>query len=99
MLKKGWLKIRVIEKGQLLIKETEKEIIEKIKKSETKDDKVVKKVKEMEKVEVKVLGNNKWQIKDELVLKEKKVYILKNKSLRLEIIQLHYNIPIAEYRG
>ena len=99
MLKKGWLKIRVMEKEQLLIKETEKEIIEKIKKSETKDDKVVKKVKEMEKVEVKVLGNNKWQIEDELVLKERKVYILKNKSLRLEIIQLHYNIQIAEYRG
>jgi len=98
MLKKGWLKIRVMEKEQLLIKETEKEIIEKIKKSEIKDDKVVK-VKEMEKVEVKVLGNNKWQIEDELVLKERKVYILKNKSLRLEIIQLHYNIPIAEYRG
>ena len=99
MLKKGWLKIRVMEKEQLLIKETEKEIIEKIKKSETKDDKVVKKVKEIEKVEVKVLGNNKWQIEDELVLKERKVYILKNKSLRLEIIQLHYNIQIAEYRG
>ena len=43
MLKKEWLEIRVIEKEQLLIERTEKEIIEKIKKSEAKDDKVVKK--------------------------------------------------------
>ena len=31
MLKKEWLKIRVMEKGQLLIKEVEEEIIEKLK--------------------------------------------------------------------
>ena len=42
MLKKKWLEIRAMEKGQLLIEEAEEEIIEKIKKSEVKDDKVVK---------------------------------------------------------
>jgi len=42
MLKKKWLEIKVIEKGQLLIERTEKEIIEKIQKSKAKDDKVVK---------------------------------------------------------
>ena len=31
MLKKQWLEIRVMEKGQLLIEEAEKEIIEKLK--------------------------------------------------------------------
>jgi len=30
-----------------------------------------------------------------LVLKEGKIYILRNEELRLEIIQLHYNILIA----
>jgi len=40
MLKKEWLKIRVIEKRQLLIEGAEK-IIEKIKKLETKNNKVV----------------------------------------------------------
>jgi len=44
------------------------------------------------------LRNDEWQIKDELILKEEKVYISKNKELRLEIIQLHYNTPIARYR-
>ena len=44
MLKKKWLEIKVIKKGQLLIEEAEKEIIEKIKKLETKDNEVVKAV-------------------------------------------------------
>jgi len=64
MLKKEWLEIRAMEKRQLLIKEVEEEIIEKIKISEAKDDKVVKIVEEMKKTAVKVLRNNEWQIKD-----------------------------------
>ena len=42
MLKKEWLEIRVVEKGQLLIEGVEEEIIEKIKKSEAKNNKVIK---------------------------------------------------------
>ena len=34
-------------------------------------------------------------MKGELVLKEEKVYILKDEELRTEIIQLHHNIPVA----
>ena len=97
MLKKEWLEIRAMEKGQLLTEETEEEIIEKIKKSEAKDDKVVKVVEEMKKIGVKVLRNDEWQIEDELVLKEKKVYVSKDEELRLEIIQLHYDTPITGY--
>jgi len=88
-----------MEKGQLLIEETEEEIIEKIKKSEAKDDEVVKVVEEMKKAGVKVLRNNKWQIEDKLVLKEEKVYVLKDESLRLEIIQLHHDMPIVGHGG
>ena len=82
-----------MEKVQLLIEEAEEEIIEKIKKSEAKNDEIVKVVEEIKKTRVKVLRN------DELVLKEGKVYVLKDKSLRLEIIQLHHNIPIAGHKG
>ena len=92
MLKKEWLEIRVMEKGQLLIEGVKEEIIEKIKKSEAKNDEIVKAVKKME---VKVLRNNQWQTEDELVLKERKVYVPKNESLRLKIIQLHYDTPIV----
>ena len=31
--------------------------------------------------------------------KKENIYILKNKKLRAKIIQLHYNVPVAEYRG
>ena len=96
ILKKKWLKIRVIEKEQLLIEGVEKEIIKKIKKSKVKNDEVVKEIK---KAEVKVLGNDEWQIKYELILKKEKKYVLKNDSLKLKIIQLHYNTLIAGYKG
>jgi len=59
-LKKEWLEIRTMEKRQLLIKGVEEEIIEKIKRSEVKDNKIVKVVEEMKNAGVKVLRNNKW---------------------------------------
>ena len=34
----------------------------------------------------------------ELVLKERKVYVLKDEELRIEIIQLHYNVLVIGYR-
>ena len=88
----------MIEKGQLLIEEAEEEIIEKIKKSETKNNKVMKVVEEIKKAGVKVLRSNKQQIEDELVLKEVKLYVLKDESLRLEIIQLYHNMLITGHK-
>jgi len=31
--------------------------------------------------------------------KERKVYVLKDNILRMEIIRLHHNIPVEEYKG
>ena len=95
MLKKEWLEIKVIKKRQLLIEEAEEE---KIKQSEAKNDKIVKEVKKIKKAEVKVLKNNEWQIEDDLVLKEEKMYVLRDKKLRLEIIKLYHNILIVKHR-
>ena len=53
----------------------------------------------MKKAEIKMLRGDKWQTEKKLVLKEGKVYILKNKELRKEIIQLHHNILEVEHRG
>jgi len=41
----------------------------------------------------KVLVHNK----NDLVLKERKLYITKDKNLRLEIFQLHHETPIVGY--
>ena len=47
---------------------------------------MVRIVEEMKKARVKVLREDKWQIKKKLVLKEEKVYMLKNKEWRVDII-------------
>jgi len=51
----------------------------------------------MKKAEVKVLRGDEWQIKRNLVLKKERVYVSKNKELRIEIILLHHDISAAEY--
>jgi len=88
-----------MEKGQLLIERAEEEIIEKIKKSEAKGNKIIKAVEEMKKTRIKMLKNDKWQMEDNLVLKEKKIYVLRDNELRLEIIWLHHNTLITEHEG
>ena len=90
MLKREWLEIRAMKKRQWLIKRAKEDIIEKIKKLKARDDEVIK-------AEVKVLRNKEWQIEDDLVSKEGKVYIPRNKKLRLEIIWLHHDMLIAEH--
>ena len=53
----------------------------------------------MIKTGVKVLREDEWQIESDLVLKKGKVYIPKDKVLRVEIIQLHHNVPVARHGG
>ena len=38
-------------------------------------------------------------MEEDLVLKEGKMYVLKDKELRAKIIQLYHDIPVAEYGG
>ena len=96
MLKKEWLEIRVIEQ---LVEGPEKEIVKRIKEARNKYEEVIKVVEEMKKAGVKTLRDKKWQIEEGLVLKEGKVYVPKDEKLRVEIIQLHHDIPIAGYGG
>jgi len=95
MLKEEWLKVRVMEQ---LVEGPEKEIVKRIKKARDKDEKVIKVVEEMKKAGVKMLRNEEWQIEEELVLKEGRVYVLKDEKLRIEIIQLYHDTPIAGHR-
>jgi len=71
--------------------------LEKIKIARSKDEEVVRVVEEIKKAGVKVLRGKEWQIKGDLVLKERKVYILKDKVLRVEIIWLHHDISVTKY--
>ena len=51
----------------------------------------------MKNISIKTVRKEKWEINDELVLKEKKVYVSKDKVLRLEVIWLYHNVPVAMY--
>ena len=96
MLKEEWLEVRAMEQ---LVEGPEKEIVKRIKKARDKDEEVIKAVKEMKKAGVKMLRDEEWQIEKGLVLKEGKVYVLKDEKLRVEIIQLHHDMLIVGYGG
>ena len=96
MVKKEWLEVRAIEQ---LIEGPEKRIVKRIKEARDKDKEVIKVVKEMKKAGVKTLRDEEWQIEEGLVLKEERVYIPKDEKLRVEIIQLHHDTPIAGHGG
>ena len=59
ILKRKWLEIKAMDRKQWLIEGAKKDIIEKIKKSEARDDEVIKAVEEIKKVGVKMLRNEK----------------------------------------
>ena len=96
MLKREWIEVRAMKQ---LVEEPEEEIVKKIKEVRDKDEEVIKAVEEMKKVGVKTLRDEEWKIEEELVLKEGRVYIPKNKKLRVEIIWLHYDMLIAGHGG
>jgi len=75
------------------------DILEKIRKSEAKDDEVIKAVEEMKKVGVKMLRDEEWREEDGLMLKEGKVYVPKDEALRVEIIRLHHDMPMGGHGG
>jgi len=89
MLKKEWLEVRAMEQ---LVEGPEEEIVKKIKEARDKDEKVIK-------AGVKKLRNEEWQIEEGLVLKEGRVYVPKDEKLRVEIIRLHHDTPIAGHGG
>ena len=82
-----------------LIEGLEEEIVKKIKEVRDKDEEVIKVVEEIKKAGVKTLRDEEWQIEERLVLKEGRVYVPKDEKLRVEIIRLHYDTPIAGHGG
>ena len=95
IIKDNWL----CKLEEVIIEGLEVEIIEKIKKARGKDKEVVRIVEEIKKAKVKAIQKEKWRIERELVLKERKIYVPKDKELRAEIIQLHHDVPAVGHGG
>jgi len=92
LVKKEWLENRRTEKVKVIVEEVD--LLEKIRQSRVRDDKVVKAVEEMKQAGVKVLRDKEWRDIDSVIYKEKKVYVPKDETLRAEIIRLHHDMPI-----
>jgi len=75
------------------------DLLEKIRQSRVRDDKVVKAVEEIKRAGVKVLRNKEWRDIDSVMYKEGKVYVPKDEVLRAEIIRLYHNMPVEEHGG
>ena len=95
VIKENW----ICSLQEVVLEGPEVDMLEKIKKTRSRDEDVVRIVKEMKKAKVKELQGNEWQIEGELVLKEGKVYVSKDEELRTEVIRLHHDVPAAGYRG
>ena len=84
---------------EVVVEGPEVDLLEKIKKARSKDEDLVRVVEEMKKAGVKELWGNEWKIEGELVLKEGKVYVPKDKELRAEVIRLYHDVPAVGHGG
>jgi len=73
-------------------------LLEKVKQSKVKDNKIIKIVEEMKQTKVKMLRDKEWKEVNGIMYKEGKIYIPKDNRLRVEIIKLYHNILVGEHR-
>ena len=95
VVKENWL----CRLEEVVVEGLEVDILEKIKNARSKDKDIVRIVEKMKRTKVKELWGDEWRIEEDLVLKEGKIYVLKDRKLRLAIIWLHHDIPVAEHGG
>jgi len=97
LVKKEWLEVKKIRIVEVIIEGVD--LLDKVRKCEARDDKVVKAVEEMKKAGVRMLRDEEWCQEDGLMLKEEKVYVPKDEKLRVEVIRLHHDTPVGGHRG
>jgi len=97
LVKPKWLEVRKTEAVEIIVDGID--LLEEVRKSKVKDDKVVKAVEEMKQAGVKTLRNEEWRKVDSIMYKEGKVYMSKDEKLRAKIIRLHHDMPIEGHGG
>ena len=66
---------------EIVIKEVD--LLEEIRKLDIKDNEVIKVVEEIKQAGVKMLRDKEWREENSLMLRDKKVYVLQDKKLRM----------------
>ena len=97
LVNKEWLEAKRIRIAEVIIEEVN--LLDKVRKCEARDDKVIKAVEEMKRAGVKMLRDEEWHQENGLMLKEGKVYVPKDKKLRAEVIRLYHDTPIGGHGG
>ena len=97
MVKLKWLEVRKIEKVEVIVEGMD--LLEKVKQLKVKDNEVIKAVEEIKQAGVKILRDEEWREVNGIIYKEGKIYIPKDEKLRVEIIWLHYDMPVGGHRG
>jgi len=97
LVKLKWLEVRKTEAVEIIVDGVD--LLEEVRKSKVKDDKVVKAVEEMKRAGVRMLRDKEWREVDGIMYKKGKVYVPKDEKLRAEIIRLHHDTPIGGHRG
>jgi len=85
LVKPEWLEVRRTEAVEIIVDGVD--LLEEVRKSKVKDDEVVKAMEEMKRAGVRMLRDKKWKV-DDIMYKEGKVYVPRDKKLRAEIINV-----------
>ena len=96
LIKKEWLEAKRVRVIEVIIEGVD--LLDKVRKYKARDDEVMKAVEEMKWTRVKMLRDKEWYQKDSLMLKERKMYVLRDDKLRAEVIRLYHNTPIEGHR-
>ena len=97
LVKPEQLKVKRTKKIEIIVEEVD--LLEKVRQSKVKDNKIVKAVKEIKQAKVKMLRDKEQREVNGVMYKEGKIYIPKDNRLRAEIIRLYHNTPVEGHRG
>ena len=97
LVKPEQLKVKRTKKIEIIVEEVD--LLEKVRQSKVKDNKIVKAVKEIKQAKVKMLRDKEQREVNGIMYKEGKIYIPKDNRLKAEIIRLHHNTPVGGHRG
>jgi len=96
LVKPEWLEVKKTEKVEVIVEGVD--LLEKVKQSKIKDNKVIKTVEKIKQAGVKILRDEEWKEINGIIYKKGKLYIPKDEKLRAEIIQLYYDTLVEGYR-
>jgi len=97
LVKPKWLIVKRTEKIEIIMKGVN--LLEKVRWSKVKDNKVIKVVEKMKWTGVKILKDEEWREVDSVMYKERKMYVSKDNILRAEIIRLYYDTLVEGHGG